>query len=450
MLITGILSLSVLLSVVLSAPSDRAPLRSFLRSPKQTLALYTTYKEQHHLTFPAAEGRERLRLFQENVAKVIECDEFIGSARFAINKFSVMTAEERRGYFGYNVTSSQAPHPPRPQPPPLPTKEHPPFPTGVPHPPIPTKEHPPFPTGVPHPPIPTEAEEHPPFPTGVPNPPIPTKEGPLFSPHPPKPPIQKFWTDTGSVTEVQNQGSCGACWTFAAVGALETRYKELTGVLRKFSEQELLDCVPENGGCLGGYPENGMAYVMDKGRLSPEKYYRYKEESGECKANRKGNALKGARVTKVVNLPSNLENFYISALAAGPIWVATKASDCLIAYTGGIMKDSTCDQNEANHVVTAVGYAPTYFLIKNSWGTDWGEQGFVRFLRGYHNCGLLLHGGYPVLEDSGRLDTSKSDPPAEYTLVEDNECADDMTGCTLSNCDTSIGGQICKKTCSTC
>ena len=112
------------------------------------------------------------------------------------------------------------------------------------------------------------------------------------------------------------------------------------------------------------------------------------------------------------------------------------------------MKDSTCEHQPANHAVTAVGYSPTYFLIKNSWGSDWGEQGFVRFARGFHNCGLLLHGGYPVLEQTG-LDTSRSDAAAEYT-VPDEECVDEMTGCAESNCGSPIGGELCKKTCGTC
>merc|ERR1712176_193791 len=101
----------------------------------------------------------------------------------------------------------------------------------------------------------------------------------------------------------------------------------------------------------------------------------------------------------------------------------------------GIIKDMTCT-GSLNHAVTAVGYNADYILVKNSWGTDWGEAGFVRYMRGHHNCGLYLDSYYPQLEVTNVAD-SNPDEATDYT-VPDNDDRFDPKICK----DKYMGGEI--------
>merc|ERR1711973_91610 len=242
-----------------------------------------------------------------------------------------------------------------------------------------------------------------------------------------KAPVKKLWTNEGAVTEVKNQGSCGSCWTFGAVGGLESRYKAHSGVLRNFAEQEYLDCVYEGldrDGCNGGWPDDCYTYSKyNGGRLAATKDYHYGPVDVKCEAANKPNALVAYKITGFQNVRAG-ERSNIAALATGSLAVAFEVTNYFQQYSKGIIKDTTCS-GRPNHAVTAVGYTDKFVLVKNSWGSGWGDQGFVKFARNYHNCGLFEYSSYPTLKSTGKQDTSPADKETSYRPSEDDKVIPD-------------------------
>ena len=275
-------------------------------------------------------------------------------------------------------------------------------------------------------------------------------------------PSQKLWTNVGAVTRVVNQGGCGSCWTYGAVGGLETRYKLKAGVLKKFAEQEYLDCVYESragkDGCKGGWPDDCYTYSKNNGgRLASARDYPYRASDGKCQS--KPNALIEYKITGYVEVAAS-EAANIEALATGSLSVAFEVTDKLHQYRGNIMKDDTC-RGRVNHAVTAVGYTPTFVLVKNSWGTGWGDQGFIKFARHHHNCNLFNFSSYPSLVATGTEDRSPADPATNYRPDEDDGpthepvpiCEDKATNChemSKDSCKQSLVQKYCMKTCGLC
>lgn len=272
-------------------------------------------------------------------------------------------------------------------------------------------------------------------------------------------PAEKLWTNVDAVTRVKNQGSCGSCWTFGAVGGLETRYQQKSGKLRKFSEQEYLDCVYEGSkdGCRGGWPSNCYSYSKDNGgRLASDKDYPYRGSDGACQGSSKPNAAVAYKIDGYVDVDAT-ESANIEALASGSLSVAFEVTDYFQQYSKGIIKDTTC-KGRPNHAVTAVGYSVKYVLVKNSWGTRWGDQGFVKFARGYSNCGLFHFSSYPKLKSTGKSDNTPSDGATNYRPSDDDNgpapgpvCEDKALDCTKSFCKfADFAKKHCQRTCGYC
>jgi len=280
-------------------------------------------------------------------------------------------------------------------------------------------------------------------------------------------PSQKLWTAEGAVTPSINQGSCGSCWAFGAIAGLETRYMLKAGKLRGFSEQEYLDCVYEGSrdGCQGGWPDDGYKYTKNRGgRLASKKAYPYVQKDGTCQSNSKASAAI-AYVIDGVQSVGGTEAENIAALATGSLSVAFEVTDELQQYKGGIMKDTTCS-GQPNHAVAAVGYTPEYVLVKNSWGDQWGEQGFIRFARNHGNCGLFKYSSYPILRSTGNSDNTASDAAANYKPGDNSGSGGDSSSGGNSNCkDAAIDceswmcewsslqnvmKEYCQKTCKYC
>jgi len=280
-------------------------------------------------------------------------------------------------------------------------------------------------------------------------------------------PSKLLWTDKGKVTPVKDQGSCGSCWSFGAVGGLETTYAVKSGVLRNFAEQEYLDCVFEGqrDGCNGGWVDSCYQWsAKNGGRLAASRDYHYAGRDGRCYYNRKPNAMKAYKITGAVTV--NGEAAHIDALQSGSLGVSFEVTDKLWQYGKEIYKDTTC-HGHANHAVSMVGYAEKYVLVKNSWGTDWGDSGFIRFTRGYHNCELFSYSYYPRLQSTGGSD-SGSDAASKYTPPDDDNpspnpdpnpdpnCKDVNSDCAKWKSYCSSNGWVdymkkyCKKTCNYC
>jgi len=196
------------------------------------------------------------------------------------------------------------------------------------------------------------------------------------------------WRTKGAVSAVKNQGNCGSCWAFSTTGVLESTYKIAKGTLSSFSEQQLVDCCGKKGfqcqGCSGAWPEWALNYVNSAG-IESESQYPYKGVEGACNAAGGQKILNPSKPWSM--LASGDTNALKSALNASPVSVCVDASNWG-AYKSGVF--SNCGKN-LNHAVLAVGYADDgSWLVKNSWGTSWGEQGYIRLAAG-DTCGVANH-----------------------------------------------------------
>ncbi|XP_029437298.1 cathepsin K-like isoform X2 [Rhinatrema bivittatum] len=203
----------------------------------------------------------------------------------------------------------------------------------------------------------------------------------------------------GYVTPVRNQGQCGSCWAFSSVGALEGQLKRKTGKLVSLSPQNLVDCVTKNDGCGGGYMTNAFEYVKENRGIDSEDAYPYTGEDGECRYNPRGKAAK-CRSYKEVTEGS--EKALKRAVArVGPISVGIDASlPSFQSYSKGVYYDPDCNVDDINHAVLVVGYGvqkgKKYWIIKNSWGKEWGNKGYILMARDKNNtCGIANLASYP-------------------------------------------------------
>lgn len=211
------------------------------------------------------------------------------------------------------------------------------------------------------------------------------------------------WVAQGVVTDVKDQGQCGSCWAFSSTGAIESAWAIKNGELVSLSEQQLVDCAGDYGneGCNGGEMEDAFQYVIDSEGLVSEDDYPYTAEDGYC--NIQGNPA--AKITSFVQVPANNELELKKAVAQQPIAIGVEADESAWQfYSSGVLTRG-CHDN-LDHGVLLVGYGTDngtkFWNIKNSWGTGWGEDGFIRVIRTDSTsssgmCGVAGDASYPIV-----------------------------------------------------
>jgi len=198
------------------------------------------------------------------------------------------------------------------------------------------------------------------------------------------------WRDKGAVVGVKDQGQCGSCWAFCTVVACEGAYFLEHNQLLSLSEEQIVDCDTDDHGCDGGWPTNAMNYLKAHGGLELEDDYPYTAPpAGSCQFDKSKAKM---QVKSVHTFASGSETQMMNAVQQyGPLAIALDATKFNF-YSSGIMNGSGCSAGSPDHGVAVVGWGiedgTKYWIVKNSWGEDWGEDGYVRIERGSNACGV--------------------------------------------------------------
>jgi len=214
------------------------------------------------------------------------------------------------------------------------------------------------------------------------------------------------WRDKGVVNPVRNQGSCGSCWAFSTIASVESHWAIAMGDLPMLSEQELIDCAGDfnNNGCNGGLPSQAFQYIIANGGIDGrDEYGPYTAKDGSCKYNV---SYVDATLSDGVNITAKDEVELLDALAhEGPVNIAYEVVDDFRFYKNGVYDSTVCKDGpqDVNHAVVAVGWGTDedtgkdYYLVRNSWGTGFGIDGYFKIVRNKNMCGLAVCASYPVV-----------------------------------------------------
>merc|ERR1712243_92961 len=230
-----------------------------------------------------------------------------------------------------------------------------------------------------------------------------TSSGKPFVPTLKEIPASINWVEKGYVTQVENQGRCQSCYSFAASGALEGAWFKKHKKLVRLSKQQSVDCSNKwgNHGCHGGWYQQAWKYAMDVGGIQDEASYPYENTQSWCRFKKENVA---ATVSSYHDTTRRDEGELTQALAeVGPIAIAVDASKrSFRSYRTGVYYEPACSWRHLTHAVLAVGYGTEngqdYYLVKNTWGTRFGMGGYIKMARNKDNhCGIASRPSYPIV-----------------------------------------------------
>ncbi|KAM6463649.1 cathepsin L2-like isoform 3-T4 [Liasis olivaceus] len=196
-------------------------------------------------------------------------------------------------------------------------------------------------------------------------------------------------------------GECGSCWSFSATGALEAMHFKKTGKLVSLSEQNLIDCSKEQGssGCQGGLMHQAFEYVKKQGGINSEKSYPYDGmDDYSCRYDPENSATRCSSMGVIMT--GDEEGLQQAVAMVGPVSVGVDArSSEFHFYKSGIFKSPWLGDPNLNHAVLVVGYnssSSKYWIVKNSWSSVWGDNGYMHMEQGSNQCGIADMACYPV------------------------------------------------------
>jgi len=193
------------------------------------------------------------------------------------------------------------------------------------------------------------------------------------------------WVAAGKTTAVKNQQQCGSCWAFSATETIESAMLVAGQTPQIGSPQMIVDCDSNDSGCNGGDPAEAMNWIIQRGGQDAESCYPYTAQDGTCASSQCTPVNKISSTTSI----SQSESAVYTALQSSPLSICCDAS-AWQNYNGGILAGSQCGDN-VDHAIQLTGYSSSqggYWIVRNSWGASWGEDGFIWHQYGQNTCDI--------------------------------------------------------------
>jgi cysteine peptidase B len=194
------------------------------------------------------------------------------------------------------------------------------------------------------------------------------------------------WVKQGKTTPVKDQGQCGSCWAFSTTETVESAILMAGKSVVPLSPQEVVDCDSNDSGCGGGDPQEALQWVEQQGGLDTDQCYPYTAEDGTCASSQ---CTPAGNINNVVPIGADESTIYASLKKYGPLSICADASEWS-NYDGGIMTGDECG-SDVDHAIQLTGYSPSqggYWIVRNSWGSDWGNNGFIYLQYGQNTCDM--------------------------------------------------------------